>query len=171
MSAVVEQVVCKKLPGGKAARWSKWFVLSAGGILLVTGLAKAASAFGTAKVLQTADPIVGISLGHLMLLAGILELAVAGVCLFTSKQNLGLGLTAWMATGFLVYRAGLWYMDWQKPCSCLGNLTDVLHIPPHAADVAMKIVLAYLLAGSYGGLLCLWKSNRKVCPNIKKEDA
>lgn len=170
MSTIVQQVVYQKLAGGKAARWSKWFVLSAGGILLVTGLAKVTSAFGTAQVLQIADPIVGISLGHLMLLAGILELAVAGVCLFTSKQNLGLGLTAWLATCFLAYRAGLWYMDWQKPCNCLGNLTDVLHIPPHAADVAMKIVLAYLLAGSYGSLLCLWKSNRKVCSNVKEEN-
>ena len=56
---------------------------------------------------------------------------------------------------------GLWYLGWQRPCSCLGNLTDTLHISPHVADVAMKIVLAYLLVGSYGGLLCLWKLNRK----------
>ena len=97
----------------------------------------------------------------LLTFIGILELAVSGVCLLTKRQNLSLGLTAWLATCFLAYRGGLWYLGWQRPCSCLGNLTDTLHISPHVADVAMKIVLAYLLVGSYGGLLCLWKLNRK----------
>ena len=161
MSAVVQQVVCQKLPGSGAGKWSRWFVLSAGGVLLITGLAKIVSAFGKAKVLQNTDPVFGISFAYLMLSVGILELAVSGVCLLTRKQSLGLGLTAWLSTCFLAYRGGLWYLGWQRPCSCLGNLTDTLHISPHVADVAMKIVLAYLLVGSYGGLLCLWKLNRK----------
>jgi hypothetical protein len=161
MSTVVQQIVSQKLPGNGTGKWSRWFVLSAGGILLITSLAKIVSAFGKAKVLENTDPVFGISFGHLMLSVGILELAVSGICLLTKKQSLSLGLTAWLATCFLAYRGGLWYLGWQRPCSCLGNLTDALHISPHVADVAMKIVLIYLLVGSYGGLLWLWKLNRK----------
>jgi hypothetical protein len=36
-----------------------------------------------------------------------------------------------------------------KPCKCLGNLTDAIHIPPQTAESVMKITLAYLLVGSY----------------------
>jgi cbb3-type cytochrome oxidase subunit 3 len=43
----------------------------------------------------------------------------------------------------------------------LGNLTDALHIPPQAADTAMKIILAYLLIGSYATLFWLWRQRGK----------
>jgi hypothetical protein len=56
-----------------------------------------------------------------------------------------------------MYRLGLWWMDWKKPCSCLGNLTDALHISPQTADNITKVLLAYLLIGSYGLLLWQWK--------------
>jgi len=55
----------------------------------------------------------------------------------------------------VVYRLGLWWMHWHRPCSCLGNLTDALHISPQVADNVMKVLLAYLLIGSYG--LLIWK--------------
>jgi hypothetical protein len=53
------------------------------------------------------------------------------------------------------------WVGWHKPCSCLGNLTDALHIPPQTADTAMKIILAYLLIGSYGNLFWLWRQCKK----------
>jgi len=43
----------------------------------------------------------------------------------------------------------------------VGNLTDALHIPPQAADIAMKIILAYLFVGSYATLFWLWRQKRK----------
>jgi len=53
-----------------------------------------------------------------------------------------------LATNFVVYRVGLWWIGWHRPCGCLGNLTDLLGISPHTADTIMKLVLAYLLAGT-----------------------
>jgi hypothetical protein len=49
----------------------------------------------------------------------------------------------------------MWWMHWKRPCGCLGNLTDALHISPVLADDIMKVVLAYLFISSYGllGLL------------------
>jgi len=53
-------------------------------------------------------------------------------------------------------------MGWHRPCGCLGNLTDLdlLGISPHTADTIMKLVLAYLLVGSYW---LLWRSRRRSC--------
>ena len=139
----------------------RWFISSAAAILVVTGAAKVWGGLGHTKILAVADPITGISFGHLMLAVGILELAIAGVCLFGKSQKLSLGLIAWLATNFVVYRLGLWWMGWKKPCNCLGNLTDALHISPQLADNIMKVILAYLLIGSYALLIWQWVQRRR----------
>jgi cbb3-type cytochrome oxidase subunit 3 len=36
-----------------------------------------------------------------------------------------------------------------------------LHIPPQTADTAMKIILAYLLIGSYATLFWLWRQQKR----------
>jgi hypothetical protein len=144
------------------------FVISAGVILVVTGIAKVWSGLGNSKFLAVVDPIIGIKFGQLMLAVGVAEIGIALVCFFSKRQTLALSLVAWMSTNFVVYRLGLWWMDWKKPCSCLGNLTDALHISPQAADNITKVLLAYLLIGSYGLLIWQWKRSRLdpgVCTN------
>ena len=140
----------------------KWFLLSAGAVLCVTGIAKVWSALGSSKFLEVVDPIVGIKFGHLMLAVGVTENVMALVCFFSKRQTLALALVAWISTSFMVYRLGLWWMDWHRPCSCLGNLTDALHIPPQVADNIMKAVLTYLLIGSYAALFSQARRNPKV---------
>ena len=135
----------------------KVFVFSAGAILAITGIAKIWSGLGNSKFLAVVDPIIGIKFGQLMLVVGVAEIVIALVCFFSKRQTLVLGLVAWMSTNFVVYRVGLWWMDWKKPCSCLGNLTDALHISPQTADNIMKVLLAYMLIGSYGLLIWQWK--------------
>jgi hypothetical protein len=95
-----------------------------------------------------------------MLVVGVAEIGIALICFFSKRQTLALGLVAWMSTNFVVYRLGLWWMDWKKPCSCLGNLTDALHISPQTADNIMKVLLAYMLIGSYGLLIWQWRRLR-----------
>lgn len=134
----------------------QWFILTAGGVLAVTGAAKIWTGLGDAKFLAVVDPILGLKLGQLLLAVGLAEIAVALVWCFRRRRTLALGLVAWLATNFLFYRVGLWWMDWKRPCNCLGNLTDALHVSPQAADNVMKVVLAYLLVGSLGLLICRW---------------
>lgn len=136
------------------------FALSTGAILAITGLAKVWSGLGNSKFLAVIDPIIGLKFGQLMLAVGVAEIAIALVCFFSKRQMLALGLVAWMSTNFVVYRLGLWWLNWKSPCGCLGNLTDALHISPHTADNIMKVLLAYLLIGSYGLLFYQWRANR-----------
>lgn len=137
------------------------FALSAALILIATGVAKVASACGSAKLLSEADPIVGIQFRHLLLIIGFVELSIGLVSYVCKGSQIGLMLVSWLATSFVIYRAGLWWMGWHRPCSCLGNLTDALHIPPQLADNIMKGILAYLLIGGYG--LLIWQGRRRTC--------
>jgi len=107
------------------------------------------------------DWIDGITFRRLPMGVGLLELFIAFFCLFTDKRQFSLVAVAWLATNFVVYRLGLWWIGWHRPCGCLGNLTDLLRISPHTADTIMKLVLAYLLIGSYGLLIWQWIQNRR----------
>ena len=137
---------------------SRYFLYSAAVILLLTGMAKTVSSAGSAKILLHHDPLTGLQFGNLFRIVGCIEVVVALVCFFRKRIWFPTGLIAWLATSFVTYRFGLIWVGYQKPCSCLGNLTDVLHIPPQTADTVMKIILAYLLIGSYAILFCRRKN-------------
>jgi hypothetical protein len=140
------------------------FLYSAAVVLLLTAAAKFVSSFGHGTILQTRDPLTGFQFQDLFRMVGGIEVAVALVCIFSKRTWLPAGLVAWLATGFLAYRIGLVAVGYHRPCSCMGNLTDALHIPPQTADTAMKIILAYLLIGSYASLFWLWRQHRKAIP-------
>jgi hypothetical protein len=152
-SIAIQQVHSREPFRSKFGRWSERFIFSAGSLLLITGSAKIVSAFGKAKVLNMIDPILRISFGHLMLIVGILEIVISLFCLLTKRHYLCLCLVAWLGTCFLVHRLGLLWISYQEPCHCLGSLTDALHISQQTADSIAKIILAYLLFGSYFFLL------------------
>jgi hypothetical protein len=128
----------------------------AGVILAVTGIAKAVSALGGAPALRNADPILGWQFDRLIFAVGVVELLLASLCLCGKAPLLASTLVAWFATILLAYRLGLWWIGRHRPCACFGNLTDALHISPQTADTAMKIILAYLLIGSYAILFREW---------------
>ena len=138
----------------------KWFLKTAGWTLALTGLAKTVSATGAAHVLDTPDPLTGLPFRQLLLVVGQAELLIAFFCVFTDRRWLCLRLVAWISSGFLLYRLGLWFIDWHHPCACMGSLAAALHLSDRAADNIMKVVLAYLLIGSYGLLFREWRRGR-----------
>jgi hypothetical protein len=133
-------------------------------VLLLIAVAKFVSTTGNGKILLAADPLTGFQFGNLFRIVGGIEIAIALVCFCGKRTWLPAGLVAWLATSFLAYRIGLVLVGWHKPCSCLGNLTDALHIPPQTADTAMKIILTYLLLGSYASLFWLWLQRKNKFP-------
>lgn len=130
---------------------------------MVSAVAKLFSANGNAGILQEPDPILSITFQHLFLIVGILELLVAAVCIFCNAIWLQSMLVACLATVFMVYRVGMSLVGYRSPCPCLGTLTQALHIAPQAADIAMKITLAYLILGSYATLFWLFRQRQKSC--------
>jgi len=135
----------------------RFFLLSAGVILLITALAKFVSSTGHSRILQVPDPILSISFRHVFWVVGAIELIVSMVCFFGKRPDFQAGLVAWLVIGFVVYRLGVGNY---RPCPCLGTLTDALHIPSQTVDTGMKILLAYLLIGSFTSLFWIWREKR-----------
>jgi len=136
------------------------FVHSVGWLLCITGLAKVVSFFGHAPVLQRHEPIMQIPFKELFLVVGIVELAVAAICFRSKRLNRSVAIIAWLSTCFLAYRISLAWVGWQMPCPCLGNFVGMLHISPAIADLAMRAVVTYMLAGSYIYLFIYWLAER-----------
>jgi hypothetical protein len=147
-----------------SASFNRNFFYFAGVLLLLTSAAKLISATGSAHILENQDPILQISFRRIFEFAGSLELVIALVCFFGKRLVLKAGLIAWLSTCFFIYRLGLNWVGYTKPCSCLGNLTDSLHIAPDVADLLMKFILAVLFFGSYSLLFWLWFQKNKLQP-------
>jgi len=101
----------------------------------------------------------------------ILELWIALVCFFSRRFWLQAGLVAWLTTNLLAYRVGLVLVHYHKPCSCLGSVSDFLHVAPHTVDIAMEGILTYLLVGSYASLLLLRQQSQKPLSPVQQLEA
>lgn len=141
---------------------ARFFLYSAGAILLFTAMAKFISSAGHGAILRMSDPLIGIPFRDILLLAASVEAVTAVICLLNNRIGLSAGLVAWLSTCLAAYRFSLWQIGWHKPCSCLGNLTDALQISPRLADNIMKGVLIYLLIGSYYTSLWLWRRKSQI---------
>jgi len=141
-------------------KWIRYFILPAGFILLVAALSRFLIVFGNAQVMMLAEPMLGIPLRYAVLLVGGFELAVAYICLFGKRASLQIGLLAWLATNYAVYRIALFTMGYHHQATAIGSLTDPLHMSRGLAGITVGLIPAFLLLGSYAALVWLWLGNR-----------
>jgi hypothetical protein len=142
-------------------KFERFFVNSAAVLLLLVAISKIVSANGDARVLSNLDPIFSVSFRSFFYFAGTIELFIAFFCLFGHRTVWKVGILALLSTIFLIYRLGLMWIGYSKPCPCLGNLMGALHIQPETAETVVKIILTYLLIGSYGSLFWLWRQRKR----------
>lgn len=136
------------------------FIRSCGVLLLITASAKIISTMGSARILNTNDPIAMIPFRYMFLGVGTIEIAVALFCFVGRKSTPQLLTILWLASNFLLYRIGLVVVGYHRPCNCLGNLTDALPLSSDTIEVILRIILVYLLTGSYLGLL--WTCKKRM---------
>jgi len=122
-------------------------------LLFMAGAAKLLSAMGKASALAVPDPLLSISNRNLFLAMGSLELALSAFLLVSQADQWRVMLIAWLATNFIAYRAGLWWMGEPNLCNCLGDLSGYVALPPRILNDAALVMLAWLTLGSYGFLL------------------
>ncbi len=123
-------------------------VLVAGVMLLVVGLAKSITGFGSAAYLSVLDPVFGYQFRWLLLIAGSIEIGLGTLCLRRPHSGVLLPGLAWLSLALVIYRVGMVLNGWHRPCKCLGNLADALHISDATADAISKGMLLYLIAVS-----------------------
>jgi hypothetical protein len=143
-----------------------YFTASAVLILAITAVLKVLAASGKARILAQPDPLlVFFSTRQTMISAALLELAVVGLILWERDRLRQVALVAWIGTVFLVYRAGLWWVGHEGACPCLGNVTRSIGLSPTMEDLGVKVLLGYLVLGSYcvviWELVGRWKHARR----------
>lgn len=148
----------------KNRNYTRWFILSAGIVLLLAGVGKLVSALGEARILDVADPLFVIPFRQLMLTVGFIELAICAICFLAKKRRLALFLVTWLSWNFLVYRTALRLIGWHQPCTCLGALTQAIGVSPRSADFLSQLLAAYLLVGSVACMLTSHRAHRRAAP-------
>jgi len=129
-------------------------------MLLLTAVAKIVSSGGNAGALNVNDRVFGLPNSYLLLLAGLVEGAAAIFCFIGKSRRMQVAILAWLASVFLLYRLNLWAQGYRGLCPCLGNMTSAIHLPSRAADWWLRVVLGYILIGSYSALLWLRYSQK-----------
>jgi hypothetical protein len=149
----------KELMGGKI---QQYFIFSVAVILFITATAKIVSATGTAEALSHPDPLIPLSNRQVFYMTGGIEIIISAFLLMKrDAQGIKLSLIAWLATTFLVYRAGLWWAGAPNLCDCLGNINAEVSISPQTIHYITLILLAWLLMGSGLLLIFNWFGRRR----------
>ncbi|HRZ54552.1 MAG TPA: hypothetical protein P5525_03725 [Candidatus Paceibacterota bacterium] len=134
-------------------------------VLASTALAKVVSISLTAPLLDRPDDLVGfLTLRQVLLVAALLEIGV--IRFLVEKRSAGdrLLAVAWLSTIFAAYRSGLRVVGHTGYCACLGSLPKLLGVGERYSDAVMFGILAFLIAGSYGGCALLWRASRVSTP-------
>lgn len=134
---------------------ARLFLSSCGIILVVTAAAKLLSATGDEPLLESFDPVFGLTLRELFTYTGAVEGAVGLRCFWGDRLRRPAALVLWLSGMFVLYRSGLFWLGSTGSCGCLGVFTARLGLTPAAVDTTMKILLGYLLVGSGAVLLLL----------------
>jgi hypothetical protein len=137
------------------ARLVRRYFNSVAAILLVTAVAKLGSAFGHARILDAEEPVFGLGFRHVFIGAAVLEILVAFVCAFAPSVRARAMVLAWVGASFVIYRVAIYFIGYQKPCPCLGTLTEAIGLSPTVADTTLKVLLVYFIGGSSWVLLQL----------------
>lgn len=127
------------------------FLASAAGVLVITAGVKLVGSARSVPYLGLDDPLVPfITNRTVMVLSAIMELAVASLMIVRRAEPLRLPSIAWLATLFFSYRIGLWLINYNGPCPCLGGPVDWLGIRRTTAEWILNAIIGYLLVFGYG---------------------
>ena len=134
-------------------KWVLRAIRVAGFALVLAGMAKLATSTGSAKILQETDPIFGTPNRLVLVLIGMLEISIGGYCIIGKDRLLQSRLLLWIGCMFTIYRVGLWWINYHKPCTCLGAITESIGLTETQADSIMKFVLGFVVSAGVAGLL------------------
>jgi predicted RNA-binding Zn-ribbon protein involved in translation (DUF1610 family) len=133
----------------------KFFIQSAGTILLMAALIRFVIAAGSHSALAMPEPMLGLPIRYAVLLVGGFELTVALICLLGQRPGLQLSWLAWASTNYLVYWIGLYIMHCHPQTAGIGSLTDPLRLAHGIIGMIARFLPAYIALGSYAALLWL----------------
>jgi hypothetical protein len=139
-----------KSDGTAHARLAQWYLVLVGLILMLTGLAKVVSAFGSAPMLRTEEPVLGITYRAFFSVVGLFEIVLAVLFIRNRQSTWAVPLSVAFFFTALAYRGSFPIVGFRGPCSCLGNASEWLGI---SATTASRISLTVALLCFFSGVL------------------
>jgi hypothetical protein len=139
----------------------KFFIQSAGGILLAAALIRFLIAMGNDPMLAMPEPLLGLPIRYAVLLVGGVELVVALICLFGRRLSLQLGCLVLATVIYLVYWIRIFIMHRHPQTTCIGSLTDPLQLARGTPEIIIGLLPFYLLLGSCVAIIWLWWAGRR----------
>jgi xanthosine utilization system XapX-like protein len=130
-------------------KWTRHFIHSTGAILLAAAITRFAILIGHDQVLALPDPLLGIPLLYAVLVVGVVELAIALVCLLSKRTGFQLALPAWWAMVGTAFAIGLFASHCHPQITCLGGLTDPFQLHHGLVGQAMNVMPVYFVLGSF----------------------
>ncbi len=85
---------------------------------------------------------------YAVLAVGAIEAGVALVCLFGRQIAFQVGWLSWLSINFLCYRVLLLFVHAHPQATCIGSLTDPLHLARGMPGLIVTGTVLYLLLGS-----------------------
>lgn len=124
-------------------------------ILAFTAFLKILTLVTASKEMVASDPLFYfLENRHLLAGAVILEIVAVIALMMSRNFDFQLKCIAWLATLFFAYHLGLKMIGYEGGCFCLGKPQSWLtFLKPLKIDVAVKILVIYMIVGSYGLIL------------------
>lgn len=120
-------------------------VRTVGLCFMLTGGMKFVTLFSNVGILDSSDPVFNIPFRYVLASVGTLEIVVAALMLARPGAPRCL-ISGWsLAASIATYRIALYYMEYQKPCNCLGSITEIFKISERSADNIAIAILAYIV--------------------------
>ncbi|HEV2395227.1 MAG TPA: MauE/DoxX family redox-associated membrane protein [Verrucomicrobiae bacterium] len=134
----------------------RWYFKSVIFLLVVSGLGKLLSLAGHAKILDAADPVLGLAYRWIMLGSGVAELVLAALIASRFGRQFRTIVVFWIGLAFCSYHGMLALLDPAAPCPCLGTISAQFGLTPKIAGRLALSLAGYFLVGP----LAIWAVSR-----------
>lgn len=152
----------------RSDKYLDWFLRVAGWLLVMAACERFLAAAGDSQMLTFADPVLGFSIQHLTAGVGVILLACGLVCIFAKRRGIRAGLLASLMTDIICYLAMVPYIGMNGRWTCLGSLTDPLHLSRGWLRGPLEFLFLCLMAGAYGSSIFIWFRSWQIRRNYIK---
>jgi hypothetical protein len=139
----------------------RFLLFPSGSLLLAAALERFMVAASNSQMLTFPEPALGIPVRYAVPAVGVLELTVALICLFGTRPGVQLGWLICLSFDLASYRVCLHYLHINPAASCIGALTDPLHLTHSVLAPVLPIIPICLLVAGSAAAVSLWLSRRK----------
>lgn len=125
-----------------------------GWLLLILANAKLLQLGTEPEMFDFSDPLFPfLSVGHSHLIASIVELRCALLCLVSRSARVRAGALIVLGSAFASYSASYVVLGLRKPCACLGILESAFKFNHLMSSLVTGAIVIWLLALGFAGII------------------